>query len=85
LLRDLHRPELLFDKVFVLVDPAEELRVDAVAEAASTMATSWRIASFDPLSSRHLATVLEDARRVRRVPWPSLFVERPLANRRIVE
>lgn len=43
LLRDLHRPEQEFEKRFDLVDVVGEQRLDAVAEVASAMKTSWKL------------------------------------------
>jgi hypothetical protein len=46
-LRDLHRPELYFDKTFEVVDMAAEQKLDIVALVAESMATSW---ALPPLS-----------------------------------
>jgi hypothetical protein len=43
ILRDLHRPETLFDKTFEVVDMAAEQRLDIVAAVASAMRTSWKV------------------------------------------
>lgn len=43
ILRDLHRPELYFDKQFEIVDAAAEQRLDIVAAVAEAMRTSWRL------------------------------------------
>lgn len=61
LLRDLHRAELSFDKVFEVVDMAAEQRFDIVAAVAEAMATNWKL----PRSA---------ARRFTRVraSWPRL-------------
>lgn len=43
ILRDLHRPELYFDKQFEIVDAAAEQRLDIVEAVAEAMRTSWRL------------------------------------------
>lgn len=46
ILRDLHRPELYFDKIFEVVDMAAEQRLDIVAAVDEAMRTSWRLPPF---------------------------------------
>jgi len=46
LLRDLHRPELYYDKTFEIVDAAAEQRIDVVAEVKSAMRTNWKLPAF---------------------------------------
>jgi hypothetical protein len=43
ILRDLHRPELYFDKLFEVVDMAAEQRLDIVAAVDEAMRTSWKL------------------------------------------
>lgn len=43
ILRDLHRPEMYFDKVFEVVDMAAEQRFDIVAAVDDAMRTSWKL------------------------------------------
>jgi hypothetical protein len=46
ILRDLHRPELYFDKLFEIVDMAAEQRFDVVAAVDDAMRTSWKLPPF---------------------------------------
>jgi hypothetical protein len=46
ILRDLHRPEMYFDKVFEIVDMAAEQRLDIVAAVDDAMRTSWKLPPF---------------------------------------
>ncbi|HWO22713.1 MAG TPA: hypothetical protein VNO30_28330 [Kofleriaceae bacterium] len=48
ILRDLHRPELYFDKQFEVVDMAAEQRLDIVAAVAEAMRTSWKLPPLPP-------------------------------------
>src|SRR6185369_14744793 len=43
LLRDLHRAEKDFDKMFEVVDVTESQRVDVVAEVTTAMTTRWNL------------------------------------------
>jgi hypothetical protein len=43
ILRDLHRPELYFDKLFEIVDMAAEQRLDIVAAVDDAMRTNWKL------------------------------------------
>ena len=83
LLRDLHRPESSFDKLFERVDVAAEQRLDIVAEVASAMRTSWRLPPLGALPFGEARALLADAQRVRRESWPQLWAEQPLANRSV--
>lgn len=47
ILRDLHRPELYFDKLFEVVDMAAEQRLDIVAAVDDAMRTSWKLPPFE--------------------------------------
>jgi hypothetical protein len=47
LLRDLHRSEEEFSKLFDMVDMAAEQRFDIVAEVREAMKTSWTLPSLD--------------------------------------
>ncbi|MGN6104074.1 MAG: hypothetical protein ACTHU0_03150 [Kofleriaceae bacterium] len=58
LLRDLHRPEIDFEKTFEVIDIAAEQRLDIVAEVAHVMATSWKLPPLEDLPSRSLASTL---------------------------
>ena len=85
LLRDLHRPELVFDKVFELVDAAAEQRFDIVAEVRAAMATRWRLPALDQLPSLQARTMLADLRAERHQSWRDLPRRATLRNRRVVE
>lgn len=85
LLRDLHRPEIDFDKTFEVVDMAAEQRFDIVAEVATAMATSWKIelgglTGVGPWNEAR-ALLLEFKSGIR-APWQAMFNEQPLPNRR---
>jgi hypothetical protein len=43
ILRDLHRPETFFDKMFEVVDMAADQRLDIVAAVADAMRTRWKV------------------------------------------
>ena len=60
ILRDLHRPELYFDKVFEVVDMAAEQRLDIVAAVDEAMRTSWRLPAFEgPVAAEGRALLAE--------------------------
>jgi hypothetical protein len=82
LLRDLHRPEIDFDKTFEIVDMAAEQTLDIVAEVRSAMATNWKLPPMEgsPFRSSHALWV--NFHRELRDPWGPLFAAQPLANRR---
>lgn len=83
LLRDLHRPELFYDKVFEIVDAAAEQRIDVVAEVKSAMRTSWKLPAFGATPLQESRAALRDLRSQRRQPWTSFL---PLLhNRRVSE
>jgi hypothetical protein len=48
ILRDLHRPEMYFDKMFEIVDMAAEQRLDIVAAVDEAMRTSWKLPPLPP-------------------------------------
>jgi hypothetical protein len=80
LLRDLHRPELDFDKTFEIVDIVAEQRVDASAEVARVMRTSWKVelSPESPVAQGH--QVFAELRAARQRPWVELLPLLP--NRR---
>jgi hypothetical protein len=83
ILRDLHRPEMYFDKVFEVVDMAAEQRFDIVAAVAEAMRTSWTLPPFpeSPIAeARALATELR-ADRLRSI---TQFLPH-IPNRRVKE
>ncbi len=71
LLRDLHRPEQFFDKVFEIVDIAAEQRIDIVAEVKSAMRTSWKLPAFGRRAIEDSREALAEVRAERRAPWIS--------------
>jgi len=81
LLRDLHRPELTFDKTFEVVDIAAEQRLDIVAEVGSAMSTSWKLPPLDRSPFEQVRRELAADRELRRRPW----IELPMPNRRVTE
>jgi len=82
ILRDLHRPEIDFEKIFEIVDMAASQTLDIVAEVRTAMRTSWTLPPLvgSPLVEANgvMAQLLRDRRR----PWGPLFAEQPLPNRR---
>jgi len=83
LLRDLHRPELVFDKTFEVVDMAAEQRLDIVAEVKSAMRTSWKLPSFPRKPVDESRDDIAGAQATRRQPWSSFLPFLP--NRRVRE
>jgi hypothetical protein len=83
LLRDLHRPELTFDKVFEIVDAAAEGRVDRHAIIAEALA--FRRASLHIPESRfrEARALILEMRKDRRRPVAELTSK--LRNRRVKE
>lgn len=83
LLRDLHRPELVFEKMFEWLDPLAEHRVDLRAlinEALAFRASSTTKTESKVLEARAL---LAEARQERRKPWTALTSK--MRNRRVQE
>ena len=83
LLRDLHRPELDFEKTFEVVDFAAEQRFDIVAEVNQAMATSWKLPILGQSPLVESAAIYAELRAERRRPWTSVLPL--LTNRRTVE
>jgi hypothetical protein len=81
LLRDLHRPELFYDKTFEIVDPAADQRLDIVAEVKSAMSTSWRLPAFGRSALDESRSMLADVRAQRRRQWTEYL---PLLQNRTV-
>jgi hypothetical protein len=85
LLRDLHRPETDFEKIFEVVDMAAEQRFDIVAEVAAVMSTSWKLelgglTGVGPWNEAR--ELLLGFKRGIHAPWQMMFNEQPLPNRR---
>lgn len=88
LLRDLHRPELEFEKTFEVVDMAADQRLDIVAMVAEAMRTAWRLTAADvsgPSPEREATALIAELRAERRTPWPTLWKAKPLPNRKVSE
>jgi len=74
LLRDLHRPELFFDKIFEMIDPGAAQRLDGVALVHDVMSTDWRMTVI-PASATTLGNAaLDELRAVRRQPWAEIKI-----------
>lgn len=72
LLRDLHRPETDFPKVFEIVDAAASQRLDASAAVAAAMTTSLKL-TIPPKSPMREAYALSvELRNERRQPWADI-------------
>lgn len=83
LLRDLHRPELDFEKQLEITDPLAEARLDIVAEVDTAMATSWKLPPLGTSPYAEGSALLAELRAYRARPWPDLFAAQPLPNRRV--
>lgn len=83
LLRDLHRPELDFDKQFEIVDFAAEQRMDIVAEVRAAMATSWTLPDLDGSPLVESKRILAELRAERQRPWVEYLPQ--LRNRKVSE
>ncbi len=82
LLRDLHRPTFSFDKVFEMIDPVSELRIDVAARVTEAMTSTHGLppSATDFREARQLFVELREARRR---PWTELIDQMP--NRRVTE
>lgn len=83
LLRDLHRPELDFEKQLEMVDGLAAQRIDIVAEVEAAMTTSWKLPPLGASPYAEGRALLADLRAYRARPWPDLFAAQPLPNRRV--
>ena len=81
LLRDLHRPELSFDKLFEVVDVSAEQRFDIVAAVAQAMATRWALPPLGKSPFHEAREVIRETREYRRRPWTDI----KMPNRRVTE
>jgi hypothetical protein len=84
LLRDLHRAELYFDKLFEVVDYAAEQRVDIATEVRDVMATSWRVRDVQTRPFIEARAIVEDLRAQRRRSWVAEVLP-TLRNRTVTE
>jgi hypothetical protein len=84
LLRDLHRPELFFDKTFEVIDFNAENRVDVVSIVDEVMKTPYRLTEVLPNIFREGGDILRELRidRTRAVPVQTLAT---FPNRRVTE
>jgi hypothetical protein len=81
LLRDLHRPELDFNKTFEIVDIAAGQRFDIVAAVAEAMRTRWTLPPFGPTPLQQARTLLRELRDDRHAPWTDIKIP----NRTVTE
>ncbi len=82
-LRDLHRPETFFDKLFEIVDPIAEERVDLVAEIATAMRTRWTLPRRELGPFDEGMALWREARTDRYRSWTEALLKMP--NRRVEE
>lgn len=82
LLRDLHRPEIDFDKTFEVVDMAAEQTLDIVAEVRTAMATNWKLPPIEGSPFLESRAVWLEFHRELRASWAPLLSAHPLPNRR---
>lgn len=85
LLRDLHRPELDFEKKLEVIDMAAEQRLDIVAEVTAAMATNWKLPPLDETPGQGLRALFVEIRAERDAPWKTLPLRINLPNRRVSE
>jgi hypothetical protein len=83
ILRDLHRPELYFDKVFEIVDMAAEQRFDIVAAVDEAMRTSWKLPPLGGLPAAEARTLLAELKQERMRSIAHFLPQLP--NRRVTE
>jgi len=81
LLRDLHRPELDFEKIFEVVDMAAGQRLDIVAAVAEAMRTRWTLPPFGPTPLQQARALLRELRDDRHAPWTEIKIP----NRTVTE
>ncbi|MEO8846494.1 MAG: hypothetical protein ABI591_19815 [Kofleriaceae bacterium] len=72
LLRDLHRPELMFEKQFEVIDVAAEQKLDIVAEVDAAMKMNLRLPplGLSPFEEERRLLLVDRANR--RLPWTNL-------------
>jgi hypothetical protein len=73
LLRDLHRPETTFDKVFEVVDMSAEQRLDGATAVAEVMAMRHHI-EIGPSPFRAAYALILEVREQRRQPWTEIVL-----------
>jgi len=72
LLRDLHRPEMFFEKTFEWVDMAEDQKLDIVAEVAQAMRMNLSLPPLGLSPFEEERRLLVEDRATRRKPWTAL-------------
>jgi hypothetical protein len=85
LLRDLHRPEIDFDKTFEVIDMAAEQTLDPVAAVEEAMRTNWKLPPLGEPPTREVHRMLAEARGEIRAPWMNIPTRVELPNRRVSE
>ncbi|MGE0867667.1 MAG: hypothetical protein AB7P03_03835 [Kofleriaceae bacterium] len=83
LLRDLHRPELEFDKQFEMTETRE--RVDARATVAGVMTTRWKVSPAERSSASEARDLYRELRSIHRTSWVEVVTAGMLPNRRVRE
>jgi hypothetical protein len=83
LLRDLHRPEIDFQKEFEVVDMAAEQKVDIVELVREAITTNWKLPDLGELPGRELHRIMADLRAERESPWGDIPKRATLPNRRV--
>jgi len=81
LLRDLHRPELQFDKAFERIDPLATYRIDLAANIDEVMATSTKLGPPQTSLFDEGYALLQELRAERKQPWSNIEMPR----RRVTE
>ena len=82
LLRDLHRPEMDFEKTLELVDFAAENRVDVVGIVNEVMTATYKLSGVPTNIFREAREILSELRTTRLAPW-TLDQLAILPNRRV--
>jgi hypothetical protein len=85
LLRDLHRVESFFEKIYEVYDAEAMERLDAVAQVEQAMATNWKLPPLGDPPAVQLARIFTEVRQERTLPWRDLPKRARLANRRVSE
>ena len=83
ILRDLHRPELDFEKTFEIVDPIAEDRIDIVAVVDELMTTRFAIQPKSTSLFSEGREILRELRDDRMRSWAHVLPSLP--NRRVTE
>lgn len=85
LLRDLHRSEETFDKLFEIRDEVAESSVDAVVEVRTAMTTSWKLPSLGEPFGVALRKSFAQVREELDSDWSALPTLVEMPNRRVTE